>query len=70
MEDSEVKADVHVGPALLVVTHGCELDKPRGKSPGAPPRIERLQFLPLLDLAQPNVSRQDVAGNASWRLPR
>ena len=45
-----------VGPCLLV-THDCDLDKPQGRRPDAPPRIERLQLLPLRDL---NANRRTV----------
>jgi hypothetical protein len=48
------------GPALLV-TNDCDLDKPRGKKPDAPPRIERLQFLPLADLGEQDATRQQLA---------
>jgi hypothetical protein len=57
---SDVRAEVVLGPALLV-TNGCDLDKPRSKRADAPPRIERLQFLALADLAQQDATRQQLA---------
>ena len=50
-----VSASTEVSAALLV-THDCDLDKPQGKD--GPPRIERVQFLPLRDLGQQDNDRQ------------
>ena len=44
------------GPALLV-THGCSLDKATRSGQS---RVERLQFLPLLALAQQDRNRQEL----------
>lgn len=54
-----IASSTEVGPCLLV-THDCDLDKPKGRAADAPPRIERLQLLPLRDLdAQPK-DRRDL----------
>jgi len=46
--------------ACLLVTHGCDLDKPQGRADDAPPRVERLQFLPLRDLDRQDQNRQNL----------
>ena len=62
--DIDLSGDVHssveVGASLLI-THDCDLDKPKGSVP----RIERLQFLPLRDLQQQDADHQRLA-----RLPQ
>jgi hypothetical protein len=59
-----IKATVDYGPALLI-THDCDLDKPRGTVP----RIERLQFLPLRDLQQQDGNRQTLARSPNVQPP-
>jgi hypothetical protein len=65
--DRQVRASIDVGPALLV-TNGCDLDKPNGRR-DAQPRIERLQFLPIRDLRQQEENRQRMARSAELLPP-
>jgi hypothetical protein len=51
----QVTTEIEIGASLLV-THGCDLDKPAGSQP----RIERLQFVPLRDLSYQTKDRQDL----------
>jgi hypothetical protein len=60
-----VRSEIDVGPSLLM-THGCDLDKPTSKGQ---PRIERLQFLPLRDLNRQTPDRQRLARARSVAPP-
>ncbi len=55
-----VRPDSEIGASLLI-THNCDLDKPARASEPSLPRIERLQFLPLRDIAQLDAQRQRLA---------
>jgi len=51
---SVVAVAVEFGPAVLV-THGCAMDKP---TRAGLPRVERLNFIPLLSLTAADANRQ------------
>lgn len=63
-----VHVEQDVGASLLV-THDCDLDKPLSKDQPTTPRIERLQFLPLRDVASLESQRQDLVRRPSVTPP-
>lgn len=59
-----IQIEQDVGASLLI-THDCDLDKPASSKDPTRPRIERLQFLPLRDVATLDQQRQALV-----RAPR